>query len=106
MIKRANASDDVREPKVFTLTRGESGYPVAVIDALKGKAPAVLYCLGNHELLDRVSNLFLLRLQLPITPVFSFFGCDESHQTHIRIKRTAMTLPVAPVSSTGQALAV
>jgi len=53
-----------------------------------------------------VFNLFLRRLQLPITPVFSFRGCDESHQTPIRIKRTAMTLPVAPVSSTGQALAV
>ena len=40
-----------------------------------------------------VSNLFLFSLQLPITPVFSFIGCDESRQTPIRIKRAAMTLP-------------
>jgi len=40
-------------------------------------------------------NLSILRLQLPITPVFSFIGCGESHQTPIRIKRAAMLLPVA-----------
>jgi len=42
-----------------------------------------------------IFNFFLLRLQLLITPVFSFIGCDESRQTPIRIKRAAMTLPVA-----------
>ena len=36
-----------------------------------------------------------LRLQLPITPVSSNHGCDESRQTPIRIKRAAMNLPVA-----------
>ena len=30
-----------------------------------------------------------------ITPVSSIHGCDESHQTPIRIKRAAMTRPVA-----------
>jgi len=38
-------------------------------------------------------NLPILHLQLLITPVFSFFGCDESHQTPIRIKRAALLLP-------------
>jgi hypothetical protein len=42
-----------------------------------------------------VINLSLLRLQLPITPVSSLHGCDESRQTPIRIKRAAMLLPVA-----------
>jgi len=42
-----------------------------------------------------VFNLSKPRLQLLITPVFSFIGCDESRQTPIRIKRTAMMLPVA-----------
>jgi len=32
---------------------------------------------------------------LPITPVSSLHGCDESRQTPIRIKRAAMLLPVA-----------
>ena len=35
------------------------------------------------------------RLQLPITPVSSNRGCDESRQTPIRIKRTTILLPVA-----------
>ena len=43
--------------------------------------------------LPPVLNLSIPRLQLPITPVFSFRGCDESHQTPIRIKRAAMLLP-------------
>ncbi|MBU1533413.1 MAG: DNA-protecting protein DprA [Gammaproteobacteria bacterium] len=38
---------------MFTLARDEPGYPSAVIDALKGKAPEVLYCLGNRDLLNR-----------------------------------------------------
>lgn len=37
-----------------------------------------------------VFNLFIHRLQLPITPVSSNHGCDESRQTPIRIKRAAM----------------
>jgi len=32
---------------------------------------------------------------LPTAPVSSNHGCDESRQTPIRIKRTAMNLPVA-----------
>jgi hypothetical protein len=35
------------------------------------------------------------RLQSPITLVSSNHGCDESRQTPIRIKRTAIKLPVA-----------
>jgi len=42
-----------------------------------------------------VFNLSILRLQLPIAPVSSLHGCDESRQTPIRIKRAAMMLPVA-----------
>jgi hypothetical protein len=34
-------------------------------------------------------------MQLPITPVSSLRGCDESRQTPIGIKRAAMMLPVA-----------
>jgi hypothetical protein len=34
-------------------------------------------------------------LQLPITPVSSNHGCDESRQTPIRIKQAAMNLPFA-----------
>jgi hypothetical protein len=41
-------------------------------------------------------------LQLPITPVSSNHGCDESRQTPIRIKRTAMKLPVALAASPPQ----
>src|SRR5260221_10146233 len=44
----------------------------------------------------------ILRLQLPITPVSSLHGCDESRQTPIRIKRPAMTLPVALAASPPQ----
>jgi hypothetical protein len=41
-------------------------------------------------------------LQLPITPVSSFHGCDESRQTPIRIKRATMKLPVALAASPPQ----
>jgi hypothetical protein len=37
-----------------------------------------------------VFNLFIHRLQLPITPVSSNHGCDESRQTPIRIKRASI----------------
>jgi len=37
----------------------------------------------------------MFRLQLPIEPVSSNHGCDESRQAPIRIKRAAMILPIA-----------
>jgi hypothetical protein len=43
-----------------------------------------------------------LFLQLPITPVSSNHGCDESRQTPIRIKRVAMNPPVALAASPPQ----
>jgi DNA processing protein len=42
------------ESKMFTLIRGEPGYPASVSEALKGKAPEVLYCVGNISLLGNV----------------------------------------------------
>lgn len=38
--------------KIFTLIKGGPGYPASVTDALKGKAPEVLYCIGNLSLLE------------------------------------------------------
>ena len=49
-----------------------------------------------------VFKRFILRLQLPITPVSSNHGYDESRQTPIRIKRVAMKLPVALAASPPQ----
>jgi hypothetical protein len=49
-----------------------------------------------------VFNLFILRLQLPTTPVSSNHSCDESRQTPIRIKRTAIKPPVALAASPPQ----
>ncbi len=49
-----------------------------------------------------VFNLFIHRLQLPITPISSNHGCDESRQTPTRIKRAAMKLPVALAASPPQ----
>jgi len=40
------------EMKVIKLIKGEPGYPASVIDALQGKSPEVLYCIGNLSLLD------------------------------------------------------
>lgn len=47
-------------------------------------------------------SLSILRLQLPITPVSSIHGCDESRQTPIRIKRAAVKWPVALAASPPQ----
>jgi len=40
------------ESRIFTLIKGGPGYPASVTDALKGKAPEVLYCIGNLSLLE------------------------------------------------------
>lgn len=50
-----------------------------------------------------VFNLSILRLQLPIAPVSSLHGSDESRQTRIWIKRAAMMLPVALAAHLAQA---
>src|SRR5450830_405942 len=43
-----------------------------------------------------------IRSQLPTASVSSIHGCDESHQTPIRIKRAALSLPVALAASLPQ----
>src|SRR5690242_21108444 len=46
-----------------------------------------------------VLNHSLLRSQLQITPVSSMHSRDKSHQSPIRTKRAAMTLPFALAAS-------
>lgn len=50
--KRASAKSGM--PRIMRLVMGEPGYPAAVVDVLKAKAPKTLYCLGKVELMEKV----------------------------------------------------